>query len=379
MRILFSITYYAPYISGLTICAQRLAENLAQENTVSVVALRHQPTLPVTEEIAKVSVHRAIPLIQLHKGFFSVDWFFRCLRLVRENEVIVINVPQLEGIVPAILGRLLGKRVISIYHCEIQLPAGFMNRCIQTIVELSHRCTLGVSHQIVTYTNDYRDHMPLLSNYKDKTVAILPPVPVPHLDENFQKKLQKIIPTSAVVIGIASRLATEKGIEYLLEALPLLNSAFKKRKVVIVMAGPLNPVGEESYKQKIFSLVESYKDQVIFLGSLSQREIGAFYHILDVLALPSINSTEAFGIVQVEAMLCGVPVVTSDLYGVREVVHLSKMGIVVPVKDTQALAEAIVRIVQDKKHFIQSKKTIVELFSIDKTFNSYKKILENNL
>ena len=77
-----------------------------------------------------------------------------------------------------------------------------------------------------------------------------------------------------MVIGVAARIAHEKGIEYLLEAIPLLLSSRAKRgdpvgiassktsrndRIKIVIAGPIDPVGEEAYKIKIMQLVKKYK------------------------------------------------------------------------------------------------------------------------
>jgi len=81
--------------------------------------------------------------------------------------------------------------------------------------------------------------------------------------------------------------------------------------------------------------------RIRLLGFLADEQIADLYASIDVLALPSVNSLEAFGIVQVEAMLVGVPVAVSDLPGVRSPVDATGFGIVVPVGDEAALAEAL--------------------------------------
>jgi glycosyltransferase involved in cell wall biosynthesis len=72
--------------------------------------------------------------------------------------------------------------------------------------------------------------------------------------------------------------------------------------------------------------------------------MAAYYPNLDVLVVPSLNSTEAFGLVQVEAMLNGVPCIASDLPGVRRPVQMHNMGEVTPIGDASALAEALLKV-----------------------------------
>ena len=85
-------------------------------------------------------------------------------------------------------------------------------------------------------------------------------------------------------------------------------------------------MGEDFYG-KIQHLVEQHKDRVLFLGELHGGQLSNFYSMCDVLTLPSVNSTESFGMVQVEAMLCGTPVVASDIPGVREATRVTGMGL----------------------------------------------------
>jgi glycosyltransferase involved in cell wall biosynthesis len=80
-----------------------------------------------------------------------------------------------------------------------------------------------------------------------------------------------------------------------------------------------------------------------FLGNLSQQQLTAFYPNIDVLVVPSLNSTEAFGLVQVEAMMNNIPCVASNMPGVRRPVQMHGMGKVVPVGDHAALNPSVVR------------------------------------
>jgi glycosyltransferase involved in cell wall biosynthesis len=103
-------------------------------------------------------------------------------------------------------------------------------------------------------------------------------------------------------------------------------------------------VGEGAYKERIMPMIHQLGDRWKFLGVVTENEKAAFYKICDVVVLPSINSTESFGMVQVEGMICGAPVVATDLPGVRQPVQSTGMGKIVPIKDSQALAEGIIQV-----------------------------------
>ncbi len=373
MRLLFTLTFYDPYVSGLTICVKRLAEGFAKQgSSVCVLCMRHTRTIPLKETIHNVSVIRARPTLQFHKGFVSLDWLFQSYTLIRDSDVVIINLPQVEGFIAAGIAKCFGKRVISIYHCELVLPQGIINRCIQFGVELANRIACFLSDIIITYTDDYARHSRVLAPFRKKTQSIYPPVSLPHMSLSTQKKLKKQIGSHPLVVGIAARLAAEKGIEYAIEALQYL-----PKDTMIVVAGPMEPVGEEAYKKKILVLVSLHTSQIIFLGTLPQDDMAAFYSLIDVLVVSSINSTEAFGLVQVEAMLCGVPVVATDLPGVRVPIQQTNMGIVVPPKNAKAIAEAIRTIVKKKKSYILPTTSIQTIFSYEKTIDAYNRCFKS--
>ncbi len=93
-------------------------------------------------------------------------------------------------------------------------------------------------------------------------------------------------------------------------------------------------------------MIDALGDHWTFLGVVSEKDKAAFYHVCDVLVLPSINSTESFGMVQVEALTCGTPVVATDLPGVRHAVRTTGMGKIVPPMDADALAQAIIAVLE---------------------------------
>jgi glycosyltransferase involved in cell wall biosynthesis len=102
--------------------------------------------------------------------------------------------------------------------------------------------------------------------------------------------------------------------------------------------------------------------------------MAAFFANLDVLVVPSLNSTETFGLVQVEAMLCGTPSVASALPGVRQPVHQTGMGEVVPIGDDEALAAALLRVIELRERYLRPREAIAARFSTEKTATMYEQL-----
>jgi glycosyltransferase involved in cell wall biosynthesis len=105
----------------------------------------------------------------------------------------------------------------------------------------------------------------------------------------------------------------------------------------------------------------------------------AFYGAVDCLVVPSLNSTESFGLVQGEAMLCGTPVVVSDLPGVREPVRWTGMGEIVPVADPPALAHAIGRVLEDPARYRRSREEVAHRFGLDACLDRYETLFADLL
>ena len=175
---------------------------------------------------------------------------------------------------------------------------------------------------------------------------------------------------------MAARLATEKGVEVLIEAMPRLLEAFSRLKVLF--AGQyIDVMGEEAYCRRLMPMIEQLgEEHWEFLGILTQQQISAFYAACDVLVVPSLNSTESFGLVQVEAMLCGTPSIASDLPGVRQPPRMTGMGEVVPIGDSASLAESIIRILRHPDDYARPRRFIEDKFSLERTVSGYETLFE---
>jgi glycosyltransferase involved in cell wall biosynthesis len=379
MKILLVLTYYDPWVSGLTIYVKRLATALAQDgHQVTVLTARYDRALPSNEVIAGVRVVRAPVALRISKGVIMPTFPLLAWRLVREHDVVSVHLPQLEASLLGLLGRLAGRPVVLTYHCDLQLPKGWFNRVVDQVVFLSNYLAGHLSQAAVAYTQDYAEHSRFLSRFLGKVRVIPPPVIMPEPDPAVVDAFRAAHDLmDRPVVGMpATRLAAEKGVEVLVQAMPRLLDTLPRLKVLF--AGQHEDVvGEEGVYRRLMPQIEKLGPQHWeFLGVLTQGEMPAFFSACDVIVVPSLNSTESFGLVQVEAMLCGTPSIASNLPGVRQPPRMTGMGDVVPVGDAAALADAIIRILQHPEDYARPRREIVEAFSLERTVAGYVELFE---
>jgi len=381
MKVLIVLTYYHPHVSGLTIYAKRLATVLARRgHQVTVLTSHYDHSVPYQEEIDGVRVIRIPVLLRVSKGVIMPTFPILAWRLIRQHDVVSIHLPQFEASLLALLARLARRPAVITYHSDLRLPKGWFNRLADRVILISNTIAGRLADAIVAYTQDFAQNSPFLSRFLDKVHVIPPPVfmaqpdPVSVAVFRAEHDLE-----DRAVVGMAARLATEKGVEVLIQAMPRLLDVFPRLKVLF--AGQYQDVmGEEAYYRRIMACVEELgADHWEWLGVLSQAAMPAFFASCGVLVVPSLNSTETFGLVQVEAMLCGTPSIASDLPGVRQPPRMTGMGEVVPIGDSSALAEAIIRILQNRTDYFRPRPLIEDTFSLERTMGSYETLFENLL
>ena len=360
MRILNSLYYYRPHYSGLTVYTERLARHLSNRgHEVTVLTSRYDRNLPAIEQVDGVTVKRLSVLLKVSKGPIMPSLIYRAIRELRHVDILHLHVPQLDAAPLALLGRLFKVPVVLTYHCDLRLPDSFLNRIAGLLSELANRISVALADVVVANTRDYAEASETLSKVLHKVRVIPPPIEIPEPDAGREKELRESlgIKPAQELVGMAARLASEKGAEYLAEALPVVLRRFPEARVLYV--GQYEDVlGEEEYGQRLAPILERLGDHWTFLGILDSQDLAAFFSMCDVTVLPSINSTESFGMVQVESMLCGTPVVASDLPGVRQPTNATGMGMTVPPRDSEALAQAIIKVLEQPQAYSRSRAEI---------------------
>ena len=378
MKILTVLTYYRPHTSGLTIYAERLARAFVKRgHQVTVMTTQYEPALPREETMDGVKIIRVPVVARVSKGVLAPTFGLVATKLVATHDVVQMHLPQFDAPGVAMRARLLRKPAVLTYHCDLFLPPGLFNRFVNMVVDFQNNMAGMLSNHIVTYTQDYADNSPYLSRYASKLTPILPPVelpaPRPGAVEAFVKEHQ--VRERRPVIGMVTRFASEKGVEVLLSALPTILNKYPKAQVLY--AGQhQNVMGEQAYFDRLAPQIREYEasGHWTFLGNLAPIDLAAVYPNLDVLTVPSLNSTEAFGLVQIEAMMNGVPSVPSALPGVRQPVKMHGMGRVAKIGDPADLAACILDVLDEPKKYQGDTAAIKKTYNPDSVAIEYEKL-----
>ncbi len=377
MRILIALTYYRPHVSGLTIYAERLARGLAQRgHRVTVLTSRFDRTLPLNEERDGVRVRRVPIARKVSKGVIMPTFPAHAWPSVGEHDVVNIHMPQLEAPLLTEIARRRGIPSVLTYQCDLHMPPGWFNRMVERCLRPLNAIAATRCDAIVTTSDDYASHSGFLTRYATK-LRTIPPLFDDRSEDPVRTRelVQRWGLEGGPLIGFAARFAAEKGVEVLLEALPQIVQAFPDARVVFTGAYR-DTIGEEAYLRRLRLHLERYRDRLVFLDLLPDETMPSFYSVCDVLAVTSLNSTEAYGLVQPEAMQAGTPVVATDLPGVREPVRASRMGLLTPPGDSAALATAVVEILSNRDHYTRSEDEIRAHFSAEKSIRLYEELFE---
>ena len=371
LRILMVLDYYRPYVSGLSITVERLAEGLVERgHRVTVLTNRHRADLPAEETTAGVRILRAPVLARLGKAQVSPALVAVARREISGVDVLHLHAPLVPAVPLTMLARRRGTPILANYHCDLVLPPGPVNRVVEGIARWSQDFALDRAAVIVNSTEDYAKATPALAGRLDRFRGIFPPVPEPAPARATPRELRdrwKV--AEGPVLLFAGRFAEEKGLPHLIAAFPAVRARFPKAALVLV--GENRDVPGETVGRRLAPLLADPASGIVATGLVPDEEMAGLFALADVLVLPSTNSTESLGMIQLEAMRAGVPCVASDLPGVRQPVARTGMGELAAPGDPASLAAAIVRVLEAPEKYRSRREAAREIFSIENTMAAY--------
>jgi glycosyltransferase involved in cell wall biosynthesis len=369
MKILIILTYYNPHWTGLTVYARRLAEGLARRgHDVTVLTSQHEKTLPLKEMLNGVRIVRLPALFRLSRGVVMPTFPIALWRLIKDADVVNVHIPILEAPLISFYARRLRRPIVYSHHGDLTMPAGAFNQFTERVVTRFMSQALRGATFVTVPSADYGRYSPFLRPFRDKLHSIYPPVEIPEPDPSRVTAWKEDLGLSrSRIVGFAGRWVEEKGFDYLLQAIPEIVKAVPEAH--FVYAGQ-SDIPYEDFFQRCAPSLACVAQHVTMLGLLTDpRELANFYAMCDVFALPS--RTDCFPLAQIEAMLCGTPVVAADIPGAREVVTVTGMGLLVPPRDPSALAAGIIEALRRPEHYRRTREQIRSLFNADRCVREF--------
>lgn len=376
MKVLIAATYFHPYSSGLSVYALRLARGLVGlGHEVCVLTSQYDKELAHEESLDGVKIVRAKVGMKLSKGVLMPGLRAQVKKWLTWADVVNVHMPQFESFVFAQAAKQMRKPLVVTYHCDLVMSGGWFSRLAGWGTRLLGNQALRQAQVIVQNTLDYAQHSSALKPYLEKVVEI--PTPVETLasvrDQAKAFREQFDLAESDKVLGLAGRVASEKGYEYLAQALPVVWQKFPTARVV--HAGSWKGViGEKAYLAKVEAMIQPFGEKWKSLGFLSDQDFMRFFAACDLLVFSSLNATESFGIVQIEALSQGTPVIASDLPGVRQPVLQTGLGKIVPVRDAEALAEGIISVLSEGTAARWIPEFYLQQFELEKVAERYQEV-----
>ncbi len=335
MKIASIVCAYPPYAGGMGNSAKQINELLSNKHEIKTFT-------PSTTRVLLHYGHGAFfpqllwhlkkfDYIYLHYPFFGtaeIVWLFKIFH--KKQKLIIHYHMDVKGLsllakILSIPSRLILKSLLSQAETIVCASLDYVKSSSIKKYYFKHK----EKFQEIPFGIDIKKFQPKLINQKQKNKSLAKAQAIiRYVNDKFIKRDLNLL-----FVGGLDQAHYFKGIEVLLEALFLTTKRNWKLKII----------GDGNRKWRYEEQAKNLKldNKVEFLGRLEEKELIRAFQNADLFILPSINNNEAFGIVLIEALACGVPVIASNLPGVRRVFTPNKEGLLTEPQDSHDLQKKI--------------------------------------
>jgi glycosyltransferase involved in cell wall biosynthesis len=324
--------YYEPYVGGIETLLKNLCERPGKDVTAEVLVANHGAGTAIgvvngvrVTRVATATVISSIP--------FCPTFPFWLRR--RPADIVCLHEPNPMALLSYMLVRHPGRLVIW-FHSEIVGRPAF-----SAFYRPWLKAALALATRVVVTSPKFLDHTAVLAPVRSKSTVIPSSVRL----ERFAATPEVLERAAAIrkragesVVLFVGRLTYYKGLEHLIDAMIDVDA-----RLLIVGTGPRRADLEQQV------VARQLGERIEFIGEVADPDLPAYYHACDVFVLPSVERSEAFGLVQVEAMACAKPVVSTNIpTGVSWVNQHGVTGLVVEPRRPDAIATALNELLGDE-------------------------------
>ena len=363
--------FYKPFSGGIESVVADIAEG-SRFCSVSVIAA-DQAGLPVRETINSVRVIRSKEYLNIAKVSIAPRYVADVLRECN-GQILHVHLPNPLAIISLMVAKILGKditRLVIHWHSDV-----VKQKFLKVLFSPFETWMLLKSQRIIVTSQRYLDASQSLSKFREKCVVV--PIGISPLNEGIDLKKVHALKhkySEKKIIFALGRHVYYKGFEDLIQASKYVDDAV----FIIGGSGP----DTEKYRSQI--VASGLEGKVNLVGRISDTDLPSYYAAADVFCLPSNEKSEAFGVVQLEAMSLGIPVVSADIIGsgVPWVNTHMESGLVFEPNNVESLAAALNLIINDsllrQDLAIGAKRRFAKYFTKERSIEAINSVYKNCL
>jgi N-acetyl-alpha-D-glucosaminyl L-malate synthase BshA len=308
-----------------------------------------------------------LPLLFLFELFFAI-------KIIRKEKIDIIHTHWVlpSGLVGAICRKIFKvPHIATVHGSDVNTikQSKILRRICSFILQNSDRITTNSSYtKSITLSIDIKS--------KNKVDVIPMGIDINRFKSEGTTNLKEVFDVEYLILSVCI-LIDWKGTKYLIIAMKEVIKKFPNAKLVIGGNGP------EKGKLEKLTKELNLENTVIFTGYIEDIDLPKYYSSADVFVLPSINLnglTEGLGVVLLEAMACGTPVIGSNVGGVPDIIKDGYNGFLVPEKSPEDLADKIIELLSNRKlakeFSVNGLKTVKERFSGERVSEQFMSIYE---
>lgn len=291
-----------------------------------VCALREKPD----DLLSEISKYAEVTILGV-KNKFNPSVIFQLRKLIQKTQPDIIHTHLFQARFYTTIAHLFSKRTILITHKHNNV-----NPKKHNIFIFLEMLSILFNKKVIAISQSVKKSLMKFELVQSKKIFVLPN----GIDYQkfYDSSLSKQYSSNKkLIIGTVCRLEPQKGLSYLLLAMRIILTKFPQTRLEIV--------GDGSLLEELQNLSKKLgiSNSVFFFGKFT--DVIPFYNRMDIFVLPSLY--EGFGIVLLEAMAAGVPVIATNVDGIKEVIIHGESGILVPPKNPEAIANAVINIIEN--------------------------------
>lgn len=369
MKLLMMVKSFQPIIGGVETAVYELARGLSKKYSITILTVSEDKNFR-REEKDGFEVIKTPRFAKILSTPLSINYPFGVKKIINSADIIHLHSPHPIGEFSLLIFPPPKKLLIT-FHFDIAKQK-YLNFIYQPLV----KSLFEKSERIVFSNPNIINSSNILSNFSAKCVQIPYGITIDKYvlndkDKLIVKKMKEKY--HRPVILFVGRLVYYKGVQYLIKAMQKVDA-----NCIIIGDGPL--------KKSLMKMVDKLclSDRIEFKPHLPHNELLLNFSMSDIFVLPSVARAEAFGMVLLEAMTYGKPLVTTELGTGTSYININgKTGFVVPPSDAEALSRAINALISDettrRSMGENAVKRVREAFNIEKYLLEYDKLYQQVL